>query len=140
MIEKGYTFPYLIHDGQCYGAKWKGNILSMTICRYFEEGHPNEIEVEFHGVEWIRSVFRNDEESWDSFDPDIPLEKYPLVLREAFEADYKEFFAYGLLDDIRALEDNLVFIDDIMFFPCTEIKIIRAVYTEDIKATIDKIF
>lgn len=133
MIEKNYKFPYLIHDGGCYGVKWEDDVLSMTICRYYLENEPNEIEIEFHGVEWIRSTC--DELGPDGYSSELSLTEYPLVDREKMKKDYTKYVAYGYLDDIRCIDDGLVLIDDIMFFPCSEIRIIRAVCNRDIGKT-----
>ncbi len=134
-----YRFPYLIHDGACYGAKWIGDTITMTICRYYLEGEPNEIEVQFCGVEWARSTCA-EEEPYDSYDPDIPIEEYPLIDQVKFQEDYKEFVAYGLLDTIRYLDENVIFIDDIMLIKCHDMRILRAVCNPDIGSTVERIF
>ena len=134
-----YHFPYLIHDGACYGAKWVDDIISMTICRYYSEDEPNEIEVQFCGVEWARCTCA-EEEPYDSYDSRIPISNYPMIEQSEFQRDYKKFLAYGNLNDICYLDQNIVFIDDIMIIKCHEIKIIRAVCNPDIQSTITRIF
>ena len=134
-----FLFPYNIGDGGCYGVKWEGTTLSMTICRYYlDESDPNEIEVEFYGVEWMRSTTNDDVPPRDNpimfgYDPEIPMEEYPLISQEDFQKDYIEYVAHGQLNAIRLLDKNVVFIDDIMFFSCTEIKVIWAICNPDIK-------
>lgn len=135
---KKYEFPYLIHDGQCYGAKWVGNTLSMTVCRYYMENFPNEIDIQFEDVEWIRCTCAENE-PYDSFDPCIPIEDYPLIEQSEFQKDYKEFVAYGLLNTIRYLDENIILIEDIMIIKCREMKILRAICNPDIESTIDRI-
>ena len=136
MIKKGYVFPYDLSDGNGYGAHWDGDILSMTFLRYYtNENIPNEIEVRFHGVEWMRTTcfikYPCNDEEWDvyGYDPKKPVDEYLLVEREWFNRDYEEFMSgngFGL-NAVRCLDDNVVFIDDRIIFSCTEIEIVRAV-------------
>ncbi|MBQ8375280.1 MAG: hypothetical protein IJX98_06905 [Clostridia bacterium] len=141
MIKKDYVFPYILHDGVGLGARWEGDVLSMTFFRYYIDEHtPNEIEVKFHGVEWIRSTtlikYPCPDDEWDffGFEKNKPISDYLLVERDSFNNDYEEFMSgngFGL-NTIRCLEDNIVFIDDLIIFPCNEIEIIKAVCTKDI--------
>lgn len=88
-------------------------------------------------MKWIRSTCS---EEPDSFDPDIPPERYPLIDQKDFQKDYKEYVAYGYLNTICYLAEDIVFIDDIIFFSCTGFKVIRAVCNPDIESTIKRIF
>ena len=39
------------------GARWEGDELSMTFFKYYTDNKtPNEIELKFHGVNWIKST------------------------------------------------------------------------------------
>ena len=140
MINKDYVFPYDLGDGDGYAARWEGDVLSMTFLRYYTSAAmPNEIEVKFHGVEWIRTTnlikYPCSDEEWDTYeyDPKKPIEEYLLVKREWFNDDYEEFMSgngFGLCT-VRCLDDNIVFIDDRIIFSCTEIEIVRAVANPD---------
>ena len=141
MIKKDYIFPYDISEAVGKGARWEGNVLSMTFFRYFTDYNtPNEIEIKFHGVEWIRSTTEtkypcpDDEWVITSYDPNKPICDYLLIERDWFNNDYEEFMSgngFGL-NTIRCLDDNVVFIDDRIIFSCNEIEIVKAVCTKDI--------
>lgn len=141
MIKKDYIFPYNISEAVGKGARWDGDILSMSLFKYYtDDSTPNEIEIKFHGVEWIRSTTetkypcRDDEWSISCYDPNKPIYDYLLLEREWFNNDYEEFMSgngFGL-NTIRCLEDNIVFIDDIIIFSCTNIEIVKAVCTKNI--------
>lgn len=147
MINKDYVFQYDITDAGAYGARWEGDILSMTFFRYYtDETDPNEIEVKFHGVEWIRTTclekYPCSDEEWDimGYDPEKPIESYLLLKHEWFNDDYEEFMSgngFGL-NTVRCLEDNVVFLDDRIIFSCNEIEIVRAISTPDIGEDLDK--
>ena len=141
MIRKDYVFPYEIWDGDGHGAKWEGDVLSMTFFRFYvDESTPNIIEVKFHGVEWMRTTcfkkYPCSDEEWDvyGYDAEKPIDEYLLVEREWFNNDYEEFMSgngFGL-NTIRCLEDNVVFIDDRIIFSCNDIEIVKAVCEIDI--------
>lgn len=141
MIKKDYRFPYDLGDGAGYAARWEDDVLSMTFLRYYtDENIPNEIEVKFHGVEWMRTTcfvkYPCSDEEWDiyGYDPEKPIEEYLLVKREWFNDDYEEFMSgngFGL-NTVRCLDDNVVFIDDRIIFSCTDIEIVRAVAEPDV--------
>ena len=140
-IKKDYIFPYNISDSVAKGARWDGNVLSMTFFKYYTDNNtPNEIEVNFYGVEWIRSTnvikypCSDDERAISSYAPNKPLSDYLLLKREWFNNNYEEFMSgngFGL-NTIRCLEDNIVFIDDRIIFSCNEIKIVKAVCTKNV--------
>ena len=148
MIDKSYVFPYDLGDAAGYGATWNGDILSMTFCRYYKDDtDPNEIEIKFHGVTWMRTTslikYPCPDEEWDvySFDANKSIEEYLLVERDWFNNDYEEFMSgngFGL-NTIRCLADNIVFIDDRLIFSCTEIEIVRAECNPDIGNTVRKL-
>lgn len=138
MVKKDYVFPYDIADGCGTGARWEGDILSMTFFRYYtDETNPNVIEIRFHGVEWMRTTcflkYPCNDEKWEIYyDPERPIDEYLLVKREWFNDDYEEFMVGNMgLNTIRCLEDNVVFIDDRIIFSCDEIEIVRAVCEPD---------
>lgn len=141
MIKKDYIFPYDISDGVGKGARWEGDILSITFFRFYTNNNtPNEIEVRFHGVEWIRSTtlekYPCDNDDWNilGYNSNKPISDYMLVERDWFNNDYEEFMSgngFGL-NTIRCLEDNIVFIDDRIIFSCNEIEIVKAVCNKDI--------
>ena len=148
MINKDYVFPYDLGDGNGYAARWEDDILSMTFLRYYtSESMPNEIEVKFHGVEWMRTTclikYPCSDEEWDvyGYDPEKPIEEYLLIKREWFNDDYEEFMSdngFGL-NTIRCLDDNIVFIDDRIIFSCTNIEIVRAAVTPDPQSAFERI-
>ena len=148
MIKKDYVFPYDLGDGAGYAAIWEGDVLSMTFLRYYTGEHmPNEIEVKFHGVEWIRTTtlikYPCSDEDWDvyGYDPKKSIEEYLLIEREWFNDDYEEFMSgngFGL-NTVRCLEDNVVFIDDRIIFSCNEIEIVRAVANPDCESAFNRI-
>lgn len=148
MIKKNYKFNYHIGDANGYGARWEGDILSMTFCRYYtNENEPNEIEVKFHGVKWIRTTcfikYPCPDEEWDvyGYDPKKKIEEYLLIDRKDFNEDYIEFMSgngFGL-NGIRCLEDNIVFIDDRLIFSCSEIEVVRAVANPNVEKTIARL-
>ena len=136
MIKKDYFFPYDISDGIGSAAKWEDSTLSVTFQKYYTNEHtPNEIEVRFHGVNWMRTTclvkYPCSDEEWDiyGYDPEKPLDEYLLVRKEWFNQDYKEFMSgngFGL-NTVRCIEDNVVFIDDRIIFSCDEIEIVSAI-------------
>lgn len=139
MIKKDYVFPYDICDGVGKCVRWEGDKLSMTFFSCYEcEGMPNKIDVIFHGVEWIRSTslrkYPCPDEEWDDwgYESDKPIDYYLLVEREWLNNDYEKFMFSGVGLTVRCLEDNLVFIDDLLIFPCTNIEIVNAVCIKDI--------
>ena len=141
MIKKDYQFPYDIGDAVGLGARWEGNVLSITFFRYYtDENSPNEIELKFHGVDWMRTTclikYPCSDEEWDvyGYNPEKDIEEYLLIKREWFNNDYEEFMSgNGLgLNTIRCLEDGVVFIDDRLIFSCNKIEVVRAVCTVDI--------
>ena len=148
MIKKDYKFPYDIGDAVGLGARWEGDVLSMTFFRYYtDENSPNEIELKFHGVEWMRTTclikYPCGDEEWDvyGYDPEKAIDEYLLVKREWFNDDYEEFMSgngFGL-NTVRCLEDNVVFIDDRLIFSCNEIEVVRAVCTPDVASAEKKI-
>ena len=108
---------------------------------------PNEIEVKFHGVEWIRTTtlikYPCSDEEWDvyGYDPEKSIEEYLLIEREWFNDDYEEFMSgngFGL-NTVRCLDDNVVFIDDRIIFSCNEIEIVRAVANPDCESAFNRI-
>ncbi len=141
MIKKDYISPYDISEAVGKGARWDGNILSITFFKYYTNNNtPNEIEVNFYGVEWIRSTTetkypcRNDDWVISSYDPNKPICDYLLLEREWFNNDYEEFMSgngFGL-NTIRCIDDNIVFIDDRIIFPCNKIEIVKAICTKNI--------
>ena len=109
---------------------------------------PNEIEVKFHGVEWMRTTcltkYPCSDEEWDiyGYDPQKTIDEYLLVKREWFNDDYEEFMSgngFGL-NTVRCLEDNVVFIDDRIIFSCNEIEIVRAVANPDVDSAFKKLW
>ena len=149
MINKDYVFPYDLEDGAGYAARWDGDVLSMTFLRYYtSETMPNEIEVKFHGVEWMRTTclikYPCSDGEWDvcGYDPEKPIEKQLLVKREWFNDDYGEFMSGNVfgLNTVRCLDDNIVFIDDRIIFSCNEIEIVRAVANPDIDSAFRKLW
>lgn len=133
-LDTNYVFPYKIWDGSCKNVKWDGDKLYMTFTRYYiDETLPNEVEVVFHGVTWIRTTCLNkyppiNDEDWaEGYIPSKPLEEYMLVDREQFNNDFIPFIASDCgWECLRCLTDNVVFIDDALFFDCTDIEIVRA--------------
>lgn len=141
MIKKDYVFPYNISDGVCLGAIWENDILSITFFRYYtNDNSPNEIQIKFHGVEWIRSTtlkkYPCPDKEWDcwGYEPNKPIKEYFLIERTWFNNDYEEFMSgngFGL-NTICCLEDNVIFIDDLIIFSCNEIEIVKAICTKNI--------
>lgn len=142
MIKKDYIFPYELGDSAILGAKWENDVLTITFFRYYvDDNTPNDLEIKFHGVEWIRSTtlikYPCPDEEWESWEyiQDKPITDYLLVKREWFNNDTAEFLSgNGLgINTIRCLEDNTVFLDDLIIFSCTEIEIVRAICTKKIE-------
>ena len=141
MVKKDYIFPYDISDGVGKGASWNNDVLSMTFFKYYTDNNtPNEIEIKFHGVQWIRSTnimkypCPNNEWTISSYDPNKAIYDYLLLEREWFNNDYEEFMSgngFGL-NTIRCLDDNIVFIDDRIIFSCNKIEIVKAICTKNI--------
>lgn len=139
MINKDYIFPYEIHDGLGLGARWESDKLSITFFRYYtDDDTPNEIEIVFHGVNWIRSTtlkkYPCPDEEWDvwGYDPDKPIDEYLLLEREWFNNDYEEFMSGNDLNTVCCIQDNVVFIDDLLIFSCTEIEVVKAISIKDV--------
>ena len=131
-LDTNYVFPYKYWDAFYKNVKWDGDKLHMTICKCYEnETFPNELEVVFHGVTWMRTTILKNyppifEEDWtDGYDPNKPLEEYLLVDREQFNNDFIAFISDNQ-EGIRCLADNVVFINETLFFDCTDIEIVRA--------------
>lgn len=143
MIKKDYIFPYNVSDGVAKGAKWVDDKLSMTFFRYYtDKNNPNVIEIKFHGVKWIRSTtlkkYPCADEEWDvwGYDVNLPITAYLLVERDWFNVDNEAFMSgngFGL-NTIRCIEDNVVFIDDLIIFSCSEIEIIKADCIKNVEA------
>lgn len=142
MIYKDYIFPYFLGDGVGKGARWEDDVLSITffVC-YTNAQTPNVIEVKFHGVEWIRSTtlkkYPCADEEWDvwGYDESKPISDYLFVERDWFNENYEEFMSgngFGI-NTVRAIEDNVIFIDDRIIFSCTKIEIVKTACVKNVK-------
>ena len=142
MIDKNYIFPYFLSDGVGKCARWEGDVLSMTFFVYYtNDKTPNVIEVKFHGVEWIRSTtlkkYPCAEDEWDilEYEESKPITDYLLIERDWFNNDYEEFMSgngFGR-NSIRAIEDNVLFIDDRIIFACTKIEVVNTMCVKNVK-------
>ena len=146
MIDKNYKFKYDISEGNAYGARWEGDILSMTFFKYFiDKNTPNVIEVRFHGVKWIRTTslkkYPCSDEEWEvlEYDPQKPIEPYLLLERKWFNDDYEEFMSGNGFDvcAIRGLDKDVLFIDDRIIFSCNEVEVVRAISDPNLDKSVD---
>lgn len=105
--------PMSIHDGSICDVRWDGSNLyfNIVLCDN-DDGTENKITLHFSGVEWIRSLC---DENHDGYIAGTSFCEYPSIDRCALNLDYKEFVAYGLLDDITVSDGGVVFVNDIFF-------------------------
>lgn len=106
--------PVCIHDGVIMDVHWEDRILNFKIrlCNN-PDGTPNIIPIRFGGVDWIRSLC---DEEHDGYVKGTDYSEYPLIDMQSLNADYEEYVAYGILDDISVSDDGIVFVNDIFFF------------------------
>ncbi len=144
MLKKGYKFEYNVCDAYGYGARWEGDILSVTFFNDYREGKrgPNVIEMRFHGVTWLRTTdidtyrpadYDPEYDLMYTFNPKRPISSYVLIDRDTFNDKYESFMVGNdMVYCISCPEDNVVFIENILIFACNEIEVVRAEYDPNV--------
>jgi len=127
------VIPISIHDGSIIDVHWLGECLDFKIrlCNH-PDGTPHIISLRFVGVDWIRSLC---DEEHDGYAKETDYSEYPLIDREALNANYEEYVSYGLLDDITVAENGVIFVNDIFFFHAVSLRRMDVLQESDCNAS-----
>lgn len=111
--------PFNIHDGCIRSLKWINDELSFSIEGCYVDGKIELVNLSFEGVTWIRSLCINELEGYIE---GTQYDNYPMLDRAKLNNDFEEYVYRGILDDIT-VENNVVFVNQILFFDYTSFHI-----------------
>lgn len=109
------ALPDDIHDGGISNVKWIDDNLYISI----KPCEKKEVFLRFGGVTWIRSLC---DENHNCYLKDTPYEMYPIIHRVNLNTNFVKYVCYGFLDEVTVHEDGVVFVNQILFFPCSSVE------------------